>query len=501
MNKKHIELKICQSVQRSVSRVALVGAGVLLMASCAVDGYDDDERFVSDVSGASLTSPSAESITVTPSADGKTQTISWPVVKGAGGYLVNFIDEGNPTEPIVKDSLVDGCSVTVKREEDMNYLLTIKTMGNAEAKNTEAPSATEVKISTFTPTYKSIPAGSDLKAWFEANPAPPTSGESLNFDLEGGAEYTLSGLLDFGASSVTLRSNNKAVPAKITFTENNSELSTSGGLVLKYLNIDCSASSQAFISLSRNPAVTPLIVNAWSADYNFYRVKDNISIMSCNITGVNSYFLWDNQVSCWFADNVLVDNCVVHLTTPSDSKALSGGYFWTNKGAGFFRNLTVSNSTFYNTGEGDVKYFVQYGGFGNDQVKDPDTQFGWTDNTLSYLNCTFYHVCASGQWGNYNGVGGKKTSYWNMKNCIFYDCSSSGVARRFLAGKQNQETATFENNTYMHPDGTFDNPSGYDGSGTQIEEDPMFANPAAGDFHISNATHINRKCGDPRWLP
>lgn len=499
MNKKHNYLKNCQSARVWTKGMMLAGAGALLMTACAVDGYDDDERFVSDVTGATLASPSAETITVTPSADGKTQTISWPVVKGAGGYLVNFIDEGNPAEPIVKDSLVDGCSVTVKREEDMNYLLTIKTMGRKDANNQDASSATEMKISTFTPTYKTIPAGSDLKAWFEANPAP--AGENHNFDLEGGAEYTLSGLLDFGASSVTLRSNNKAVPAKITFTDNSSELSTSGGLVLKYLNIDCSASSQAFISLSRNPAIAPVIVNAWSADYNFYRVKDNISVLSCQITGVNSYFIWDNQVSCWFADNVLVDNCLVHLTTPSNSKALSGGYFWTNKGAGFFRNLTVSNSTFYNTGEGDVKYFVQYGGFGNDQVKDPDTQFGWTENTITYQNCTFYHVCASGQWGNYNGVAGKKTSYWNLKNCIFYDCSSSGVARRFLAGKQNQPTATFENNTYMHPDGTFDNPSNYDTSGTNIDEDPGFRDPANADFTISNPTHINRKCGDPRWLP
>ena len=114
--------------------------------------------------------------------------------------------------------------------------------------------------------------------------------------------------------------------AHTTFTDNNSELSTSGGLILKYLNVDCSASTQAFISLSRTPAVPAIVVNAWGADYNFYRVKDNISIMSCNIKGVTSYFLWDNQVSCWFADNVLVDNCVVELATTPDSKALSGGY-------------------------------------------------------------------------------------------------------------------------------------------------------------------------------
>lgn len=484
-----------------ICALALTGAGALFFTSCAKDGYDD-ESFDSGVSNTQVASISADDITVTPSADGKTQTISWPVVMGAGGYRVNLIDASNPDEPLINDSIVDGCSVTTKREEDVNYEMTILTLGNKKKNNTDASETVEFAFSTFTPTYMTIPAGSDLTEWFAANPLPADKiGENLNYDLEGGEEYTLSDLIDFGANAVTIRSNSKTNWAKIKFTGATSELSTSAGFVLKYLDIDCSASSAAFLSLSRKPAITPLVVNAWSTDYNFYRVKDNITIMNCNISGVNSYFLWDNQVQVWYADNVLIDNCLVHLTTPTGSKVISGGYFWTNKGSGFFRNLTFNNSTFYNTGDGDVKYFVQYGGFGNDQVKDPDTQFGWTDNTITYTNCTFYHVCANGQWGNYNGVAGKKTSYWNMKNCIFYDCSSSGVARRFLAGKQNQATAEFENNTYMKADGTFQDPGNYDTSGTNIEEDPQFKDPANGDFTIGGATQIARRTGDPRWLP
>jgi hypothetical protein len=88
-----------------------------------------------------------------------------------------------------------------------------------------------------------------------------------------------------------------------------------------------------------------------------------------------------------------------------------------------------------------------------------------------------------------------------MKNCIFFDCSSSGVARRFLHGRTNQLHAEFLNNTYMNPDGSFQDPGNYDVSGTIIEEDPQFANPAAGDFHISGTTQVARKTGDPRWLP
>ena len=96
----------------------------------------------------------------------------------------------------------------------------------------------------------------------------------------------------------------------------------------------------------------------------------------------------------------------------------------------------------------------------------------------------------------------KNYSYWIMTDCIFYDCSTSGsVPRRFLHGRSGQLHAVFNNNTYMSADGTFQDPGSYDVSGTIIEEDPMFANPSAGDFHISGPTQVARKTGDPRWLP
>ena len=112
-----------------ICALALVGAGALFFTSCAKDGYDD-ESFDSGVSNTQVASISADDITVTPSADGKTQTISWPVVMGAGGYRVNLIDASSPDEPLINDSIVDGCSVTTKREEDVNYEMTILTLGN-----------------------------------------------------------------------------------------------------------------------------------------------------------------------------------------------------------------------------------------------------------------------------------------------------------------------------------------------------------------------------------
>jgi hypothetical protein len=129
-------------------------------------------------------------------------------------------------------------------------------------------------------------------------------------------------------------------------------------------------------------------------------------------------------------------------------------------------------------------------------------------NSVNYKNCTFYRIGylnSEGEWGNYNGMNGKAESYWTMTNCIFYSCSAKGgVPRRFLHGKTYSASSgnvTFANNTYMQADGSFDNVGSYDTSGTQIEEDPQFANPAEGDFHISGPTQVARKTGDPRWLP
>ena len=109
-------------------------------------------------------------------------------------------------------------------------------------------------------------------------------------------------------------------------------------------------------------------------------------------------------------------------------------------------------------------------------------------------------MCKSGQWGNYNGYAGRNTSDWNMKDNIFVDCGSGQITRRYLGGRQNQATAIFANNTYWW-EGASENPSGYDNTGTHIQEDPLFANPANGDFTVGGAEQIAKRTGDPRWLP
>ena len=494
--------------RRSRSLAWLAGSGLLLVGamllttSCAKDGYDDDERYTSSVTGSTLVSPEASSIKVTPSADGKSQTITWNVVKGAGGYYFSFYDLGDVNSPIVKDSLIDGCSVTVKREEDVNYRMDIRTAGNSKLNNTEASETTQYLFSTFTATYAKIPAGADLTEWFKANPCPADSiGKNLNYDLEGGAQYTVSGIVNFDANAVTLRSTSKTNHAKIKYTTEESTITFTADFNAKYLDFDCSgmAANKGVFAFSKETTVAA--ANTLDADTYKWTGPffDKVVIASCNFDNVNGYFFWDNQVKTG-VKTMLIDNCLVRLTPPASN---SGGVIWTNK-AGHINDFTVSESTFYEPDgwETDYKYFYQAGGVSAHEIYNSEA----TTNSVNYKNSTFYHIAwNNGQWGNYNRMQGRAWSYWVMTDCIFYDCSTSGsVPRRFLHGQayaSSPENKTFNNNTYMKADGTFQDPQSYDQSGTIIEEDPQFADPASGNFTISGPTQVARKTGDPRWLP
>jgi hypothetical protein len=329
----------------------------------------------------------------------------------------------------------------------------------------------------------------------------------VNYDLEAGADYTISDVLDFDAYRVTLRTNSKDNHATITYVSETAGITTTAQMGIKYVDFDCAGmkSNAGVFAFSKNSSVTP----ANEIDPALYQwagplIADPITIVSCNFDNVNGYFFWDNTVKTW-AETVLVDNCVVHLTPPS---AVSGGVFWTNKG-GQINNLTVSNSTFYEDPDWafDFKYFYQAGMAKGPDLYVKDTpQYTNATNKVEYLNSTFYHVTWNGgQWGNYNGIYRATTSNFIMTDCIFYNCSTSGsVPRRFLQGRAPSEGATnvvFRNNTYMKADGTFQDPQNYDVTGTNIEEDPRFADPANGNFSISGSKQATLGTGDPRWLP
>lgn len=481
------------SLRGKACALACMAVGALLLSSCAQDGYDDDERWSSNVTGVTLESPTASDITIAASADGSQTVISWPVVRGAGGYICSVTDVTDSESPAavdgIRDSLIDRCQIAVTREVDHNYTFSIRTAGNAELDNTEAETTTLVEFNSFTTALATIPDGEDITAFIAANPMPDEAiTTEMAYDLVAGGQYTMTGTVDFGNKRVQLRTTDQGNPATVTLTADAS-ISTSTGLSIKNVNFDCSTSTNPFIAYSETPDES--IMGVISGSQNYYDIQQSLLLENCHITGVNNYFIYDNNIK-YCLGTAVIRNCVVQLTGTADVSGIIRFQ------GGFINDLTIENSTFWGIAGANANYFVQYNNSGRCD------RGGYAYNTISYRNCTFYNVANSGQWGNYNGFAGRNTSFWNMTNCIFVDCGNNQIPRRYLGGRQNCDNRNFSNNTYMY-NGAFESVNGsvagYDDSGTAIEEDPGFADPTNGNFSISGSTQAQRGTGDPRWLP
>ncbi|MBR1687416.1 MAG: DUF4957 domain-containing protein [Prevotella sp.] len=471
---------------------ALLGLGVLTLASCAQDGFDD-ETFQSSVRNAVLESPDAGDITVTPSADGKSQTISWPVVEGAGGYLVSFFDTGNLDQPIVADSIVDGCTITVKREEDVNYRFQVLTLGNKAMGNSDAAAPTLLDYNTFAEAFAAIPTGTDLYEYFQANPIPDSE-EALYYDLEPGGSYTLSQPLDFSNHNIVLRTTSKTDYATITYGETGS-MEYCGGFSLKYLNIDCSASSKPTFAFSATPAEGMLD----AANNNHNQITEPTAIMNCNITGVKGMLLYDNKVK-YCLKTFLLDNCTVHLESENMT---NGSIIYIYDGGGFINDLTFTNSTIWNTGA-NHNYLIRYNNSGRCD------RAGYATNSINFLNCTMYNIAKSGQMCNHGGFDGRATSNYDIEDCIFVDCGNNQVPRRIVGRRGAGAEIVFNHNTYWFdgapetegaPESVETGTSTYDDSHNALQGDPALADPDNGNFTPSGAEQLQYKTGDPRWLP
>lgn len=479
------------SLKGKVRLLSVIAVGAVLLSSCAQDGFDDDERWTSSVTGVTLVSPTADEISVSASADGSQTVISWPFVKGAGGYECTVMDVTDAENPAVvdgiQDSVIDRCQIAVTRVADHNYTFSIKTVGNDKLNNTGAEAATQLTFNSFTAALATIPEG-DITAFIAENPMPDEAKETeMAYDLIAGGHYTMSGSVDFGNKRVQLRTTDQNNPATITMT-GNASIITATGMSIKNVNFDCSASTDPFIAYSETPDESTMGVI--SGSQNYYDIQQSLLIENCKITGVNNYFIYDNNVK-YCVGTAIIRNCVVQLTGSDVSGVIrfQGGYI---------NDLTIDKSTFYGTAGADAKYFVQYNNSGRND------RGGYASNSITYSNCTFYNVAYSGQWGNYNGFAGRNTSYWNMTDCIFVNCGSNQITRRFLGGRTNSANRNFANNTYMY-DGAFESTdgsvSGYDDSATAIESDPMFADPANGNFTVGGSEQQTKRTGDPRWLP
>lgn len=469
--------------------VALTVAGAWLVAACA-DTYDGDETFSGGVQNAQLSSPSEGDIIITPNTDGDQMTIAWPVVYGAGGYEVALYDLSDTTKPLLSDT-IDGCSVTAKREEDVNYRLVIRTLGNQKLNNTAATEATVKLFNSFEASYAAIPEG-DIYGWFQQNPIPDDSvGVSLNFDLTPGGSYTLNGVVDFGKFTVTLRTSDKNNRATITYGEGGG-LATSAGFKAKHLILECGASTQPVLALSENP--NPDILDA---DHNnHYQITDPVSFQNCEVNNVVRNFMFDNKVK-YCVKSFSITNCVVKFIP--DDKMSTQAYFQIYDGGGFINDFTANSCTFWAANANKVNYFIRYNNSGRCD------RAGYSSNSITLRNCTFYNIAKAGQMANHSGFDGRNTSYYTITNNIFVDCGSGQVPRRLVgrASSPLPNVYSWGYNTYWFdgaPETEGFSTNTYDVSTNALQTNPAFADAANGNFTPTGSEQLERKTGDPRWL-
>ena len=459
-----------------------LAACALLAVGCA-DHYDGDETWSPQVKNATLTSPDAGKITISPSADGSTMTIAWPVVYGAGGYAVELYNVNDPNSPVlVKTDTIDGCSLRVDREEDTNYSLTIRTLGNQKYNNREAQEQTEYKFNTFLPTYAEIPDGSDLKAWFAENPIPADSTSHLCYDLVPGGNYTVSGKIDFYGHQVTLRSSSKANYANVVMGAG-SYFNTYAGFTLKYLNINAEATNKPLISFSDEPEES---IKNLIGEKGYYFIMDPVVVQGCNITNLGSSIVASNSAK-YDVRVVSINNTIVQLdkTLPA---ANSAAVIYMK--SGFISDFTIKNSTVYSREHTDC-FFIQHGGRPKD-VSDEEQRY------VSILNCTLCNIAYGKNFCDYHN--GQTTYHYTLKNTIVVDCGKANFLTGLNKGQSSDNPVWDVNNNTCWRDGSDASASqtGIKNPGLWLTTDPGI-DPANAKF-VPAAAQQEAGQGDPRWI-
>ncbi|HEY4789627.1 MAG TPA: DUF4992 family lipoprotein [Bacteroidales bacterium] len=470
---------------------------ILFLVSSCVDGYHDDWVWASSVKNATLESPAADNITVSFSADGTTQTISWPLVPGAGGYQVSVYDYDDPTNPVVigeENEIVDGIKVDRPATEDTRYKVVIRTLGNEKNNNKEAVTATEKLYDNLLPVTASVPDNTNLTDYFNANPIPSSTTE-LCYELAEGGSYTMTGNILQGRTSVTFRSASKIHRATIAVTDG-SFVNGGAGLKFKFINMDYAnftgAATNAVILMDSNFPTAGLT----SSSYFVVPTSSPILIQSCKITGLKYYLFFDNSKKYGIGTMVIKD-CIIGQNTNTFAAAQI------RFGAGMLKDFTMVNSTLYNeqAPSNSSNRFMQISA-GNVSSVKPTTET-WANGSLSITNCTFYQMGKTAQSFNSNGAMGQTSDKVTIQNNIFVDCYENGrVINRFRRGGT-AAVFTGGQNTQFY--GGLNSYTGTVSDLTSdvnyITSDPQLTYSGNGEFTMTGTAQVAARTGDPRWLP
>lgn len=427
-------------MRKEVKIVAALGfcLSAMLFGSCA-DGYEPGS-FSSDVRNAQLVSPEITKacFSTVNSSSGEKVQLTWPLVKGASGYLVNVgIVSGEEIRPIVNDSIVDGVTVLFDKLEDTKYQISVKALGNKELGNKDATDATMFVYSTMIDGVV-VPAGNDIATFvnkyiadhaaeMDAAFAESPAGYEIAFELEHGQTYNLNDSVDFRLYPVTFRSSDKNDRA-IVVVGKNGYITTSGGLKVKFINFDCTNLNKkmGLLSFSDHPdasiSTESLGYKALGANQDAFVINRPVSFQGCWIKNLPATLVFGNNKS-WAIRDFSIKDCIVQAANASYTTP------WINfvgSSAGGFKNLTIENSTFYNTEKNESEqYFMRYNNASNAQ---PRKLYGDADNSLNYVikNNNFIRTNPKKDFANNmpntaNGSGVDNQIRLSMTDNVFFD--------------------------------------------------------------------------------
>jgi len=466
-----------------------LGAVLCLIAFSCVDGYHDDVKWSSSVRNVTLESPAADQITIQFSADGTGQTIQWPLVPGAGGYRVTVYNADKPDSLVLigeENELIDGISTTRPATEDTRYKVVVKTMGNPKNNNVEAVSATEKTYDNLLAVTAVIPDGTNLKDYFTANPIPASPTE-LCYELVPGGNYTMSGNVSTGQTTVTIRGD-KVAHAKIAVTDG-SFVNGGAGFKLKFIDMDYAnfvgIASTAVILMDVNFPTTGLSTGG----YWVVPTTAPIAIQSCKITGLKYYLFFDNNKK-YAIGTFLIKDCIIGRTVNNTQAEIRFQ-------AGMVKDLTITKSTIYSEVLAGSNRFIQISSANTGSVK-PATET-WANGSITVTNSTFYQSNNTTHSFNSNGAMKQAGDKITVMNNIFVDSFLQEAIRRFKTNSVPTFTGGY--NSYWYNGVFASNEESQDNSGTIIKTNPQLTYSGNAQFTLAGPDQIAARTGDPRWLP
>lgn len=495
--------------------VALMASA--LLAGCA-DGYDSPSDFDLGVRNTQMKTPDQESVSFSVSADGTTATVSWPLVAGASGHEVTFTNVDDPNNPIVVDGYekkqVDGSKFTIHVAEDSKYQMTMRTLGNKKLGNTDDPESKSFSFSTLVPSVATIPSGTDITQFIQENPVTYSENE-VAIELEANGEYTMSGPVDFNKQNVTFRGDKIHRPVVKLVGDGHFE--TYSGLKLKYINFDLTESTaNGVIAMSKDNLPDSILsenrgyTRGGNAIKGIYVDSEPIYIGHCWFKNLPHAMLYDNEVSCafWY---FTVSDCIVQMKNSTKSNIGFINLYKTGKSV---KNITIENSTIYNTVDNGSACFIRYQ---NESNSSPDKVFGDMDaisksHTWKFMNSTlvkcYYDDTTHSGWRFCNNVRVNTGFFLTIDHSIFYNVSQ-------LYRMNNSGTRSFKFNFFWN-DGDDDKKRNNASKDTNkapfaseynpqfkgdISQELDFSQPNGGvDFTPQEYQISSNRAGDPRWL-